>query len=239
VWARLQSAHCNSFGFAAPMYYALDAAGGPLSTATGFNDTILGSNGGYIATPGWDYTTGFGTFDVKAVNDALPAAPCPTNVAPVAALSASATIGAAPMSIAFDASGSSDADGDALDWYVLDYGDGSALAFSHGAAIPPHTYDAPGSYTASLTVRDARGGTSAIAMLPITISGKPLACTAPGTLAIVDTAAPSLEAGVDPQNGNGSDDLQFVWIGEPLEQANKLVFTMKVASLATVPASYR
>jgi hypothetical protein len=57
-------------------------------------------------------------------------------------------------------------------------------------------------------------------------------------LAIVDTAAPSLE-GVDPQNGDGSDDLQSVWIGEPMDQPGMLVFTMKVASLANVPAGYR
>lgn len=238
VWARLQSAHCNTFGFAAPMYYALDAAGGPLSGAAGFNDIVLGTNGGYAATPGWDYTTGFGTFDVKAVNDALPASDCPANTPPQAALSASVLSGTAPAAIAFDASASSDGDGDAIDWYVVDFGDGSPVLFSHSPTIAPHSYTAPGRYTASLTVRDARGAASATASVPITIGGTPLACAAPGVLAITDTAAPSLE-GVDPQNGDGSDDLQFVWIGEPVAQTNKLVFTMKVASLANVPAGYR
>ncbi|MEO5624157.1 MAG: protease pro-enzyme activation domain-containing protein [Dokdonella sp.] len=238
VWARFQTAHCNSYGFAAPMYYALDTAGGPLSVAAGFNDTILGSNGGYVATPGWDYTTGFGSFDVKAVNDALPPVACAANLPPTAVVSASTTSGAAPLAIAFDASSSTDSDGDALEWYVMDFGDGSPVLFSQSAAIPAHTYTAPGSYTASLTVRDARGATSVVATQPITISGTPLSCTAPGVLAITDTAAPSLE-GVDPQQGNGSDDLQFVWIGEPADHLNKLVFTMKVASLGTVPAGYR
>jgi PKD repeat protein len=238
VWARLQSAHCNTFGFAAPMYYALDSAGGPLSTAAGFNDTILGSNGGYVATPGWDYTTGFGTFDVKAINDALPAAACPANAAPSATLSASATTGAAPFAITFNGSSSGDGDGDALDWYVMDFGDGSPVVFSHSATIPPHTYTAPGKYTASLSVRDARGAPSAAETLPVTITGQPLACTAAGVLAITDTAAPSLE-GVDPQQGDGSDDLQFVWIGEPAGAQERLVFTMKVAALASVPSGYR
>ena len=238
VWARMQTAHCNSFGFAAPMYYALDTTGGPLSAAIGFNDTILGTNGGYLATPGWDYTTGFGTFDVKAVNDALPSAECAANVAPQASLLASLGFGTAPVSIAFDASGSSDADGDAIDWYVMDFGDGSPVVFTHSASIPAHNYTAPGSYTASLSVRDARGAASAVTTMPITIRGTPLACTAPGVLAVTDTAAPSLE-GVDPQQGDGSDDLQFVWIGEPADQANKLVFTMKVAALASLPPQYR
>jgi PKD repeat protein len=238
VWARLQSAHCNAYGFAAPMYYALDTAGGLLSTAAGFNDTILGSNGGYVATPGWDYTTGFGTFDVKAINDALPPVACAANAAPSATLSASATTGAAPFAITFSGANSTDGDGDALDWYVVDFGDGSPVAFSHSATIPPHTYTAPGKYTASLSVRDARGAPSAAATLPVTITGQPLACSAAGVLAITDTAAPSLE-GVDPQQGDGSDDLQFVWIGEPAGAQEKLVFTMKVAALASVPSGYR
>ena len=238
AWARFQSAHCNTYGFAAPLYYALDTAKGPLSAATGFLDTLVGTNGGYAATPGWDYTTGFGSFDVKAVNDALPPRTCPANAAPVAALSASAMSGAAPLLVAFDGSASRDPDADALDWYVLDAGDGSPIVFSPIATIPAHTYTAPGRYIASLTVRDARGAPSVVATLPITITGTPLACTGLGVLAITDTAAPSLE-GVDPQQGNGSDDLLSVSIGEPSVQANKLVFTMKVASLSTVPASYR
>lgn len=238
VWARLQSAHCNTFGFAAPMYYALDSAGGLLSSASGFNDTLIGSNGGYAATPGWDYTTGFGSFDVKAVNDALPAATCAVNQAPHAQLTASAQRGAAPVSISFDASSSSDTDGDAIEWYVVDFGDGSPVLFTQSAAIPAHTYGAPGKYTASMSVRDARGAVSSMATVPITITGTPLSCAAPGVLAITDTAAPSLE-GVDPQQGDGSDDLQYVWIAEPVDRFGKIIFTMKVASLASVPSGYR
>ena len=72
VWARLQSAHCNQLGFAAPLIYALDSSRAPLTAAKGFNDVLLGSNGLWAATPGWDYTTGFGSFDIAAVNAALP-----------------------------------------------------------------------------------------------------------------------------------------------------------------------
>jgi subtilase family serine protease len=76
VWARVESAHCNAYGFAAPMIYALHTATGVLATATGFHDVIVGTNGLYVATPGWDYTTGFGSFDITAVNAALPAVSC-------------------------------------------------------------------------------------------------------------------------------------------------------------------
>ncbi|NKF22299.1 protease pro-enzyme activation domain-containing protein [Solimonas marina] len=76
-WARLQSARCNTMTFAAPLIYALSDG----STATGFHDVVLGTNGLWIATPGWDYTTGFGSFDISAVNAALPAGPdsCPAD----------------------------------------------------------------------------------------------------------------------------------------------------------------
>jgi subtilase family serine protease len=76
VWARVESAHCNQYGFAAPMIYALHTANGLLSTATGFHDVIVGTNGLFVATPGWDYTTGFGSFDISAFNQALPAVSC-------------------------------------------------------------------------------------------------------------------------------------------------------------------
>jgi PKD repeat protein len=242
VWSRLQSAHCNALGFAAPILYALDSAGGPTSTATGFNDIILGTNGGYVATPGWDYTTGFGTFDVAAVNKALPAAASScvvANAAPLAQLATtSLASGPAPFSIGFDASASSDPDGDALSYFILDFGDGSPLSFSTLPGIPAHTYAVPGNYVASLTVRDARGGVSKAATQNINVTGPALACTAPGVLALTNTAAPSLE-GVDPEMGNGSDMLLSTYIAEPSTLSGKLVVTMNVASLATVPSPFR
>jgi len=67
VYARLQSAHANKLGFAAPHFYK----GSALATSTaplGFHDIIVGNNGLYFATPGWDYTTGLGSFDVTAIN---------------------------------------------------------------------------------------------------------------------------------------------------------------------------
>ena len=76
AWARLQTAHCNQFGFAAPVLYALDPSGGFLSRASGFNDVRIGTNGLYVAARGWDFTTGFGSFNITAVNAALPLGSC-------------------------------------------------------------------------------------------------------------------------------------------------------------------
>jgi hypothetical protein len=54
-------------GFAAPHLYAL--YNGKVTPGTypngGYHDIIAGANGLYSALPGWDYTTGLGTFWVS------------------------------------------------------------------------------------------------------------------------------------------------------------------------------
>jgi pseudomonalisin len=67
-WARLEGAHKNALGFAAPVLYALATPGAPFSTITGMTDVTVGSNGIYPATSGWDFTTGLGSFDIAAVS---------------------------------------------------------------------------------------------------------------------------------------------------------------------------
>lgn len=71
VWARLQSAHNNKIGFAGPALYngatTLPSAASP----AGFHDIILGGNGLYTALPGYDLTTGLGTFDISTLNAAI------------------------------------------------------------------------------------------------------------------------------------------------------------------------
>jgi glucose/arabinose dehydrogenase/PKD repeat protein len=77
------------------------------------------------------------------------------NRSPVAQLSATPTDGSAPLTVSFDAAGSSDPDGDTLT-YSWDFGDGEGAS---GAAVQ-HLYDEPGSFTATLTVDDGRGRTA-------------------------------------------------------------------------------
>jgi pseudomonalisin len=67
-WARIQGAHKNALGFAGPALYALATPGAPFSSITGMTDITLGTNGIYAATPGWDFTTGLGSFDIAAVS---------------------------------------------------------------------------------------------------------------------------------------------------------------------------
>jgi PKD repeat protein len=90
--------------------------------------------------------------------------------APVAALGADRTAGAAPLSVVLDGAGSSDPDaGDGVVSYRFDFGDGSAPITRVGASSVQHIYSEPGTYTASLTVQDSFGTTSAPATLAIEV----------------------------------------------------------------------
>jgi pseudomonalisin len=73
IFARLQSGHLNSLGHAGPVFYkGATPLPAPASPA-GFHDILLGSNGLFLALPGYDYTTGLGSLDIAAFNATLPA----------------------------------------------------------------------------------------------------------------------------------------------------------------------
>jgi subtilase family serine protease len=63
IWARAQAARGGRLGFAAPLLYRLPP---PV-----FNDVVVGFQGLWAATPGWDYTTGRGTPNIAALLDAV------------------------------------------------------------------------------------------------------------------------------------------------------------------------
>ena len=60
-WARIQHANGNALVSPDPALYANAAANPSL-----FHDVVSGSNGGFSAKAGWDYTTGWGSLDVSA-----------------------------------------------------------------------------------------------------------------------------------------------------------------------------
>lgn len=77
VWARLQNTHGNRLGFAPVWFYkdfvthtagAVNAGPPAWQPDGGFHDLLTGTNGLYSATPGYDYTTGLGSFDVGVLN---------------------------------------------------------------------------------------------------------------------------------------------------------------------------
>ncbi len=80
VYARMLSAH-PTLGFAAPVLYhnyqqyesgeSLVQGPPPTESYGGFHDIISGANGAYQAIPGYDYTTGLGTFNISALNQTI------------------------------------------------------------------------------------------------------------------------------------------------------------------------
>ena len=77
------------------------------------------------------------------------------NKAPVIAANVGPISGDAPLAVTVDATGTLDPDGDPMT-YLWDYGDGTTSTSISGG----HTYEAGGTYTLTLIVRDDRGGLS-------------------------------------------------------------------------------
>jgi PKD repeat protein len=246
VWARLESARCNHLGFEAPILYGLDTTQQPGSTAAGFHDVLLGSNGEYSAAPGWDYTTGYGSFDIAFVDAALnsagytaPAGCVPPNkmAAPTAALATTNAVGVAPLTVTFDASASHDPAGRTLTNFGLDYGDGT-VSVQSTPKLPSHTYTATGTHTVSLQVTNSGGALSAPLRKTITVLGTPPGCAAGGDRLI--QATPGQFNGTEGQDiGNGTDVVQYGSLGEPASMPGKLVFTIKVNNLTSVQPGFR
>lgn len=100
---------------------------------------------------------------------------CTVNTPPVAALSATPVSGAVPLTVQFDASGSSDPngpDGDAVATYTFTFGDGSSPV-TQGSPTIAHTYNAPSSssgYFATLTVKDQKCGRQSLNVASVNIS---------------------------------------------------------------------
>jgi PKD repeat protein len=110
------------------------------------------------------------------------------NRPPSASFSATPSSGEAPLAVAFDASASSDPDGDALT-YSWDFGDGA----SDSGETAAHTYTQNGDYTVTLTVGD--GNLNATATTDIVVSSS--------------NRAPSASFSATPQSGDAPLTVNF------------------------------
>ncbi|WP_164019670.1 PQQ-dependent sugar dehydrogenase [Pyxidicoccus trucidator] len=131
------------------------------------------------------------------------------NTPPTAVASATPSHGSLPLHVQFSSEGSSDADGDALQ-YTWDFGDGSPP--SH-LTHPEHTYDMAGLFTATLSVSDGRGGSHSVS-LPIAAGNHPpvVSITAPSPEYRFRVGEVVAYAGFasDPEDGPIPDD-QLSW----------------------------
>ncbi|MDH7444459.1 glycoside hydrolase family 48 protein [Aquimarina sp. 2201CG14-23] len=91
------------------------------------------------------------------------------NIAPIAEFSANPTTGVAPVTVSFDASGSSDENGDSLT-YIWDFGDGET---GSGISVN-HEYTTIGEFEAKLTVSDGSKEDSKTTSIIVT-DGSPVA----------------------------------------------------------------
>ena len=80
VWARIESLYGNRLGYAAPVLYDVYMAGSCQTDLTtleyvcatpAIHAPLTGDNGLYPETPGYNYDTGLGTFDVAAMMTAV------------------------------------------------------------------------------------------------------------------------------------------------------------------------
>jgi serralysin len=88
--------------------------------------------------------------DGTIVNDDLP-----PNQLPIAQATATPVTGTTPLTVAFNGSSSYDPDGSIVS-YAWTFGDGSTASSTN----PSHTYTSVGTFVATLTVTDNRGGTN-------------------------------------------------------------------------------
>jgi PKD repeat protein len=113
--------------------------------------------------------------------------PAPINQAPTVVASADPAGGAAPLTVAFSATGQ-DAEGDALT-YAWSFGDGASAA----GATATHTFAQAGSYAVTVTVKDAKGNTGSAA-LTVVVDAAPGASGKPPRAAIRAAAPASIKA---------------------------------------------
>ena len=132
-------------------------------TNTGVTGTVVGTSAGF---------TNYGSIGRYGLTGNWQ----PLIIAPVAVIGSDRTAGVAPVTVAFNGTGSSDADG-LIAGYTWSFGDpaSGSVANTSTLASPSHTYAAPGTYKATLVVRDNQGNASAQAERFITVSGSPIA----------------------------------------------------------------
>ncbi|TQV68047.1 PKD domain-containing protein [Exilibacterium tricleocarpae] len=194
--------------------------------SNGWNANISGANPYNATGLSWNGNIGAGqtvSFGFQGSKGAAPAqvpevtgAVCSGNLAPVAVAAANPLQGDAPLTVGFDASGSSDPDGDVSGLtFSWSFGDGSSAT----GALVNHTYTEAGVYTATLTVSDGQADDTASVV--ITVNGN-LAPVAVATASTSNGPAPlavSFNGSASSDPDNGPDPLTYLWLFGDGEQS--------------------
>jgi hypothetical protein len=140
--------------------------------------------------------------------------PAVGNQSPVPLMSAQPASGLAPLSVAFDASGSTDSDGTIVS-YAWDFGDGASAS----GVTANHSYLTVGSFIARLTVRDNLGASSSTtttiqvnANLPNTPSSLTATAISSSQINLAWTDSASNETGFKIERCTGATCTNFVQI---------------------------
>jgi PKD repeat protein len=127
------------------------------------------------------------------------------NRPPVASLGVSSYTGVSGQPVAFDASGSSDPDGDPLT-YAWTFGDGATAT----VASTTHTYQTAGSFTVTLTVTDS-GGASATQTTTAAISAANRPPVARAAASYAGTAGQPIAFDASGSSDPDGDPLTYAW----------------------------
>ncbi|QQM39771.1 PQQ-dependent sugar dehydrogenase [Streptomyces liliifuscus] len=155
---------------------------------------------------------------------------------PVAQAAADRTSGQAKLKVKFSSAGTADADGDALT-YSWDFGDGGTST----SANPTYTYKKNGTYTATLTAKDATGRTGSASVRIVVGNTAPkvtLQLPEDGQLFSFGDAVPFKVKVTDPEDGRSIDcakvKVSFVLghdsHGHPLTTANGCSGTIQTSA---------
>ncbi|UUU36903.1 PQQ-dependent sugar dehydrogenase [Streptomyces sp. CA-210063] len=155
---------------------------------------------------------------------------------PVAQAAADRTSGQAKLKVRFSSAGTTDADGDALT-HSWDFGDGGTST----AANPTHTYRTNGTYTATLTVKDASGRTGGASVQIVVGNTAPkveLQLPEDGQLFAFGDAVPFKVKVSDPEDGRPIDcsKVKVTFVlghdshGHPVTSANGCTGTIQTSA---------
>lgn len=115
---------------------------------------VAGVGSGAAATTGYSDYASTGAYTLSASVAPTTSTPPLPNAAPTAQFTPASATGVAPVTVAFNATTSSDSDG-TVAAYAWNFGNGATAT----GATPSYTYTAAGTYTVTLTVTDNAGAT--------------------------------------------------------------------------------